>query len=270
MKPLSGLDGAFLHLETPETPMHVGSLHLFDLPPGYRGDFHADIKKLMARRLHLAPVFQRKLVPMPLGLANPAWVHDPHVDLDWHVQRVTLPAPGGQAELEDMTARLHSEPMDRQRPLWQITVFDGLPAGTAGYYIKVHHAVLDGQAGVLLSQALFDATPKPRALPHSSALPSSVFLPRATKPGNTPTCGAWRRGGSRRGTRIRRPSCSTAHWLHSAWSWSTGTCDPSSVRRARHPSASRCARSRPLFARGNPTACCCACPRAAVRNALPR
>jgi WS/DGAT/MGAT family acyltransferase len=165
MKPLSGLDGAFLHLETPETPMHVGSLHLFDLPPGYRGDFHADIKKLMSRRLHLAPVFQRKLAPMPLGLANPAWVHDAHVDLDRHVQRVTLPAPGGQAELEDMTARLHSEPMDRQRPLWQITVFDGLPAGTAGYYIKVHHAVLDGQAGVLLAHALFDLTPRPRAVP---------------------------------------------------------------------------------------------------------
>lgn len=172
MKPLSGLDGAFLHLETTETPMHVGSLHLFDLPPGYRGDFHADIKKLMVRRLHLAPVFQRKLAPMPLGFANPVWVHDAHVDLDWHVQRVTLPAPGGQAELEDMAARLHSEPMDRSRPLWRITIFDGLPDGLAGYYIKVHHAVLDGQAGVLLAQALFDLTARPRALPRPKQGPA--------------------------------------------------------------------------------------------------
>lgn len=61
MKPLSGLDGAFLHLETRETPMHVASLHLFDLPAGYGGDFHTDIKRLMQRRLHLAPIFQRKL-----------------------------------------------------------------------------------------------------------------------------------------------------------------------------------------------------------------
>ncbi len=172
MRALSGLDGAFLHLETPETPMHVGSLHLFDLPPGHRGDFHADIKRQMARRLHVAPVFQRKLAPMPLGMANPVWVHDAHVDLDWHVQCVTLPAPGGQAELEDMAGRLHSEPLDRSRPLWRIYVFDGLPQGSAGYYIKVHHAVLDGQAGVLLAQALFDVTPKPRSVPRPEREPA--------------------------------------------------------------------------------------------------
>lgn len=66
MKRLSGIDGAFLHLETPETPMHVGSLHLFDLPAGYQGDFHADMQKQMRQRLHLAPVFTRKLAAMPL------------------------------------------------------------------------------------------------------------------------------------------------------------------------------------------------------------
>jgi len=165
MKPLSGLDGAFLHLETPDTPMHVASLHLFDLPEGYRGDFHADIKRLMRRRLHLAPVFARKLAPMPLQFANPAWVQDDAVDLDHHVQRATLPAPGGQAELEDFAARVHGELLDRNRPLWRLYVIDGLASGQAGYYIKVHHAVLDGQAGVLLAQALFDVTPKPRAVP---------------------------------------------------------------------------------------------------------
>jgi WS/DGAT/MGAT family acyltransferase len=168
MKPLSGLDGAFLHLETPETPMHVASLHLFELPAGYRGNFHADIKKMMARRLHLAPVFQQRLVSMPFQFANPAWVHDSEVDLDWHVRHVTLPAPGGQAELEDCAARLHGELLDRSRPLWRLYVIDGLQGalgGHVGYYIKVHHAVLDGQAGVLLAQALFDVTPKPRVVP---------------------------------------------------------------------------------------------------------
>jgi WS/DGAT/MGAT family acyltransferase len=165
MKTLSGLDGAFLHLETPDTPMHVASLHLFDLPEGYRGDFHADIKRQMRRRLHLAPVFERKLAPMPLQFANPAWVDDDAVDLDYHVQRATLPAPGGQAELEDFAARVHGELLDRNRPLWRLYVIDGLASGQAGYYIKAHHAVLDGQAGVLLAQALFDVTPKPRAVP---------------------------------------------------------------------------------------------------------
>ncbi len=99
MQALSGLDGAFLHLETPSTPMHVASLHLFDLPPGYRGDFHADIQRLMRSRVHLASVFRRKLAPMPLQFANPLWVEDDAIDLDYHVQRVTLPPPGTQAQL---------------------------------------------------------------------------------------------------------------------------------------------------------------------------
>jgi hypothetical protein len=73
MKPLSGVDGALLHLETTETPTHVASLHLFDLPAGYRGDFHANIKRQMRQRLRLAPVFTRKLAPMPLQFANPVW-----------------------------------------------------------------------------------------------------------------------------------------------------------------------------------------------------
>ena len=85
-KPLSGLDGTWLHLETPETPMHVGQLCLFDLPHGYLGDFVADIRNLIARRMHLAPVFQSKLAPMPLEFANPAWVHDDAADLDHYVQ----------------------------------------------------------------------------------------------------------------------------------------------------------------------------------------
>jgi len=167
MKSLSGLDGAFLHLETPETPMHVASLSLFDLPPEYRGDFLADVKKLLARRLHLAPVFQRRLAPMPLQFANPAWIHDDPIDLDHHIQRVTLPPPGTQAQLEDCAARLHSQLLDRSRPLWQLTLIDGLQSGQIGYYFKVHHAVLDGQAGVLLAQVLFDVTDKPRAVPRS-------------------------------------------------------------------------------------------------------
>ncbi len=172
MKPLSGLDGAFLHLETPQTPMHVASLHLFDLPSRYKGDFYTAVKRQMRQRLHLAPVFTRKLANMPLQFANPAWVTVDRVDLDWHVQRVQLPRPGTQAQLEDAAARLHSETLDRTRPLWRLYVFDGLQSGQAAYYIKVHHAVLDGQAGVVLAQALFDVTPKPRAVPAGKRAPA--------------------------------------------------------------------------------------------------
>ena len=159
MKTLSALDGTFLHLETPQTPMHVGSLHVFDLPAGYRGDFHARLRRQMAQRLHLAPIFTRKLAPMPLAFANPVWVETDEIDLDYHVQRVTLPAPGTHRQLEACAAALHAECLDRDRPLWRIAVIDGLQTGQAAYYVQVHHAVLDGQAGAMLAQALFDLTP---------------------------------------------------------------------------------------------------------------
>ena len=172
MKSLSGIDGAFLHLETPQTPMHVASLHLFDLPPGYRGDFHADIQHLMRSRVHLAPVFTRKLTPMPLQFANPVWVEDDAIDFDYHVQRITLPSPGTTAQLQDLAGRLHAELLDRNRPLWRLAVIDGLQSGQMGYYIQVHHAVLDGQAGVLLAQALFDITAEPRHVSAGKPLPA--------------------------------------------------------------------------------------------------
>lgn len=169
MNSLSGVDGAFLHLETPQTPMHVGSLHLFDVPAGHARDFHARIKRQMRARMHLAPVLTRKLAPMPLQFANPVWVEDDAVDLDYHVQHVHLPHPGTQAQLEDCAAALHSEPLDRRRPLWRIAVIDGLQTGQAAYYVQVHHAVLDGQAGVLLAQALFDVAAQPRRVPRGTA-----------------------------------------------------------------------------------------------------
>ncbi|MBG6080683.1 wax ester/triacylglycerol synthase family O-acyltransferase [Rubrivivax gelatinosus] len=169
MQALSGVDGAFLHLETTQTPMHVGSLHLFVRPPGARGDFATAVRRLMKQRLHLAPVLTRRLATMPLQFANPVWVEDGTVDLDWHVQRVAVPAPGTQAELEAAVARLHAERLDRERPLWRIWVLEGLASGEVGYYVQVHHALLDGKAGVLLAQTLFDPSPEPPPRPRGKA-----------------------------------------------------------------------------------------------------
>lgn len=164
MKTLSGVDGAFLHLETPETPMHVASLSLFELPPGYKGRFFNDVKREIRKRLGLVPVFTRKLAPMPLQFANPAWITQERVNLGYHLQHLTLPAPGTLAQLEDCVGALHSELLDRSHPLWRLYIIDGLASGLVGYYVKVHHAVLDGQAGVMLAQALFDVTPEGRVL----------------------------------------------------------------------------------------------------------
>ncbi|MFG5407745.1 wax ester/triacylglycerol synthase domain-containing protein [Piscinibacter sakaiensis] len=106
MKQLSGLDAVFLHLETPQMPMHVGALHLFERAPGTRGRFAAALRRHVASRLPIAPPLRRRLVPMPLNLANPAW--EPAVpDLAWHVVEHRLPAGSGLAELEALVGRLH-------------------------------------------------------------------------------------------------------------------------------------------------------------------
>jgi diacylglycerol O-acyltransferase len=171
MQYLSGLDGAFLSLETEATPMHVGSLHLFDAPAGARKDFRETVKKMIAGRLHLAPVFRRRLAEMPLNFANPVWVEG-DVDLDFHIRNVLLPLPGGQRELQDCVGDLHGRLLDRTRPLWMLYIIDGLASGQKGYYIKVHHALLDGQAGAALASVLFDLQPTPerqRAAPKLSS-----------------------------------------------------------------------------------------------------
>jgi WS/DGAT/MGAT family acyltransferase len=161
MNHLSGMDASFLHLETPEMPMHVGSLQIADLPEGYAGDYYEDVKRWMASRMHLASVFQRKLALMPFDLANPVWVDDEDVDLDYHVRHVILPRPGTMEQLEKYVARLHSSLLDRSRPLWEIYVIEGLNTGQVAVYNKMHHAAIDGQAGVAIAKALLSGTAVP-------------------------------------------------------------------------------------------------------------
>lgn len=167
MKQLSALDALFLYLETPSTPMHVGALHLFELPAGTTAaQWTRQIREHLAARLHLAPALSRKLRNLPLNVANPAWERcEP--DLSWHIQTLKLAATRGAHDpLNALVADLHAEPMDRERPLWQFFVIGGLPkrmgARTVALYTKVHHAAVDGKAGVALAQVLLDITPVPR------------------------------------------------------------------------------------------------------------
>src|SRR5574337_2203996 len=159
---LSAIDAAFLHLETAEMPMHVGSLHRYQLPEGYRGNWHEEVKAHMARRLHLAPVFTRKLALMPFDLADPVWIEDDDIDLDYHVRHTVLPKPGTQAQFEALAARLHSSLLDRSRPLWEFYVIEGLADGRIGFYSKVHHAAVDGRAAVEIVKAVYDLSAEPR------------------------------------------------------------------------------------------------------------
>jgi len=172
MKTLSGLDATFLYLETPETPMHVGSLQLYELPKGFRGSFHKALLRHIAKRMHLAPIFSRRLAFMPFGLGHPIWVEADRVDLEAHIRKV----PGGTLSVkqaEAMSARLHGRLIDRDRPLWEFHVFDDIkpPPGMkiegrlAGFYSKIHHAALDGKGGTVLANAVLDLGPVPREVP---------------------------------------------------------------------------------------------------------
>jgi diacylglycerol O-acyltransferase / wax synthase len=165
MDQLSSIDASFLHLETPETPMHVGSLMLLELPEGYQVDFYEAFKALIGNRIHLAPVLTRKLAQMPFELAEPVWIEDDDIDLDYHVRTVTLRRPGTMAQLNQLVARLHASLLDRSRPLWEAYVVDGLENGQLALYFKAHHSGVDGKAGVELAKVLYDTSPQIREVP---------------------------------------------------------------------------------------------------------
>ncbi len=168
MHTLSGLDALFLYLETPQTPMHIGSFSLYAPPELLKGSLHKAIKAHIAKRLHLAPVFSRKLGLMPLDMGHPVWVDAETVDLNFHIRQVkanTLTV----REAESICAELHSRLMDRSQPLWEFHVFEHIqrPDGSlcAGVYSKIHHAALDGKGGTVLTNAIMDVGPVPRDVP---------------------------------------------------------------------------------------------------------
>jgi diacylglycerol O-acyltransferase len=181
MNTLSGLDALFLYLETPETPMHIGSFCLYERPADQKGSFHAAIKKHIAKRLHLAPIFTQKLGLMPLELGHPSWVPCPDIDLNFHVKQVNEKALTVR-EAEARCAELHGQLMDRTQPLWEFHVFEHIkrPDGSlcAGIYSKVHHAALDGKGGTVLTQVILDTSATPREV-----APPSESIGRPPTPG---------------------------------------------------------------------------------------
>ncbi len=174
MKQLSGLDSAFLYLETESSPMHIGGVSILT-PDTPDGPFSLDkLKELMRARLHTCRTFTEKLVDVPLNLGRPYWVEDPDFDLDRHVERTQLPEPGGMEELRALVEWELAQPLDRGRPLWHLLLVEGLeqvrgvPKGSLALISRIHHAAIDGVSGSEMMAALFDPTPKPR-LPAAAA-----------------------------------------------------------------------------------------------------
>ncbi len=165
MRNLSGVDGAFLHLETPDTPMHVGALYVLAPPADPVPDFVEEIRRQLRPRLALTPFFRARLAPMPLQFANPVWIDGGIPDFSYHLRHIVLPEAAGFAEFEACVGELHSTPLDRRYPLWELTTIAGLAGGEMGMYLKVHHAALDGVSGMALADSLFDLTPEPAEVP---------------------------------------------------------------------------------------------------------
>lgn len=165
MQRLTGLDATFLYMETPSIHMHVASTCIFDpstVPGGYSFD---KVKGLVEERLPLLPPFRRVIKSIPFELHHPLWLEDPNFDLDYHVRRAALPAPGGPQELAEFAAEAMSRPLDRTRPLWEMYVIEGLENGLIATVTKVHHAAIDGVSGAELTVNLLDLQPEPAPVP---------------------------------------------------------------------------------------------------------
>ena len=160
---LNQLDVSFLYLEGPTTPMHVGGLAVFELPAdGFDYDRFVD---LIEQRISLVPRYRQKIKSVPGHLANPVWVDDTEFDLGYHVRRSALPRPGSDTQLRELVARVQSRPLDRNRPLWEMYLVEGLADGRFAVIQKTHHAMVDGINAIDIGQVILDVTPVPREVP---------------------------------------------------------------------------------------------------------
>ncbi len=165
MQQLTGLDAAFLALESHTVTGHVGSVQVVDPSTSKQPLTLESFTEAIAPRLDLVPMCRRRLIEVPLGLDNPYWIDDPDFDIEFHLRELALPAPGNDRQLREQVARLHARPLDRTRPLWEMYLITGLEGGRAAVYTKVHHAAIDGVSGNELIAVLLDLSPEGRELP---------------------------------------------------------------------------------------------------------
>jgi len=181
MKQMQGLDTVFVAMERPASPLHIGSVFIYD-PSTAPGGFvrFKDILSFIEDRLHMCDTLRQKMVKVPFGLDYPYWVQDSSFDLEYHVRHVALPKPGDWRQLCIQAARVFARPLDLSRPPWEITVVEGLdniPGVAKGSYAmltKVHHSAIDGISGVDLVNALHTQT-----LDQDAPLPPDTWRPEA-------------------------------------------------------------------------------------------
>ena len=155
---MRGSDAMFLYFERKEMPLHIGCVAVLD------GQIDKHVERLLAARLPEIPRYRQRVIVPPLNLTHPTWEDDPDFDISNHIRYVTLDPPGSEAQLSELSGRIFTELMDRKRPLWDLTVVDGLEGGKSAMILRIHHCMVDGISGIALTNILFDTTPTPRVV----------------------------------------------------------------------------------------------------------
>ena len=185
---MSPLDASFLHIENDVSHMHIASIALFEGPP----PTYEEVAGMVGGKLPLVPRYRQVVRSVPLDLGRPVWVDDPHFNLDYHVRRTALPAPGGEMELRRLVGRVMAQQLDRHKPLWEMWMVEGLEEGRWAILSKTHHAMVDGVSGTDLLSVVMDtsavpSTPppddwKPSAAPSGFELAAEAMLDMARSP----------------------------------------------------------------------------------------
>jgi diacylglycerol O-acyltransferase / wax synthase len=187
---LTAQDASFLHLEDASAHMHVASVMLFEGPPPP----YDELLEAIERRLSLVPRYRQRLAFVPLAQGRPKWVDDPHLNLRYHVRNTALPAPGSEEQLKDLAGRVFAQQLDRDKPLWELWLAEGLEGDRFALLAKTHHALVDGVSGMDIVSVLFDTSPEPaaptdpgdrwlpRPLPSRAELLGEALVERATIP----------------------------------------------------------------------------------------
>ena len=187
---LTGLDASFLHLEDSSAHMHVASVMLFEGPPPAYDELIAAFR----RRLPLVPHYRQRLAFVPLGQGRPKWVDDPHFNLRYHLRYTALPSPGSEEQLKILAGRVFAQQLDRDKPLWETWLAEGVEGDRFAILAKTHHALVDGISGMDIVSVLFDTSPEPaaptdpgdrwlpRPLPSRAQLLGEALVERATMP----------------------------------------------------------------------------------------
>ena len=200
MQQLSGQDAMFLHAELDGLPQHIGGVSIYDQSTAPEGKVRfKQILGMLESRVHLSPIFRRKLFTVPYNLGRPYWVEDEDFDMEYHVRHIALPKPGDWRQLCILSARIHSQPLRRDKPLWEIYVIEGLnniegyPPGCFALLMKVHHCAMDGATGTQFMNIVHDLTPEIRDT--GEAPPWIVERPSRLRALGKAYVDAWRKPG---------------------------------------------------------------------------